>query len=261
MLIGYMYIPASVAVFMQKIVHREPLSNIGLRWPNRWWVAAWLTPPILAIATTAFSLTLPGVFFSPEMDGFYQRIAGAITPEQLEQVKEQARLMPVHPFFLASIQALVAGITINSLAALGEEMGWRGYLQNQLLPLGFWRCALIIGIIWGLWHAPLTWHGYNYPQHPGVVAVIMMTLWTILAAPLFSWTRKRTGSVLGPAILHGTINGSFGLSIMLISGGDDLSVGFVGMAGLITMTVVSLFLWLTFKQNNRIVWPANTTNL
>lgn len=39
---------------------------------------------------------------------------------------------------------------------LGEEVGWRGYLQNELnkrFPL--LKASLIVGVIWSLWHLPL----------------------------------------------------------------------------------------------------------
>lgn len=40
--------------------------------------------------------------------------------------------------------------------SLGEELGWRGYalneLQQKMRPL---KAALLIGVLWGFWHAPL----------------------------------------------------------------------------------------------------------
>ena len=47
--------------------------------------------------------------------------------------------------------------------ALGEELGWRGYVLNNLqkkyIPL---TASLIVGVIWGLWHLPLMFlSGYS----------------------------------------------------------------------------------------------------
>jgi len=36
---------------------------------------------------------------------------------------------------------------INMLFALGEELGWRGFLLPHLMPLGQWKTILINGII------------------------------------------------------------------------------------------------------------------
>lgn len=40
--------------------------------------------------------------------------------------------------------------------AMGEELGWRGYLQNLLQKKNTpFKAGIIVGIIWGLWHLPL----------------------------------------------------------------------------------------------------------
>ncbi len=39
--------------------------------------------------------------------------------------------------------ALVAGFTVNGLFAFGEEYGWRGWLADELAPLGAVRANLI----------------------------------------------------------------------------------------------------------------------
>ena len=58
------------------------------------------------------------------------------------------------------------GPLINTLFALGEELGWRGFLLPSLLPLGQWRAILMSGLIWGVWHAPAILQGHNYPSQP-----------------------------------------------------------------------------------------------
>jgi hypothetical protein len=41
------------------------------------------------------------------------------------------------------------------------------------MPLGKWKAYLIVGVIWGLWHAPLIAIGFNYPGMP-VLGILMM---------------------------------------------------------------------------------------
>ncbi|MCL5025308.1 MAG: CPBP family intramembrane metalloprotease [Chloroflexi bacterium] len=240
-LVGYMYIPALVVVVLKKGVYHEPLRELGVYFrPNTWWLVAWLLPPVLALVAMRVGLLFPGVSFSWGMEGMYQRFGGTLTPEQIELMRAQTAALPIHPFWLALLQGLVAGPTINAIAAFGEELGWRGFLLRQLLPLGFWRSAAITGVIWGLWHAPLVWNGYNYPQHPGAIAVAMMTVWTMLLSPVFAWVRLRSGSVIAAAILHGTLNATAGLAIMTLVGGDDLITGLTGLAGFIVLAVANL---------------------
>ena len=43
----------------------------------------------------------------------------------------------------------------NMLLALGEELGWRGFLVPELTTwVGFRRASLYSGAIWGAWHLP-----------------------------------------------------------------------------------------------------------
>ena len=56
---------------------------------------------------------------------------------------------------------LIAGVTINAVAAFGEEYGWRNYLVGALRDVKFPKAALFIGVVWGIWHFPLILMGHN----------------------------------------------------------------------------------------------------
>ena len=68
----------------------------------------------------------------------------------------------------------------------------------------------------------------------------MMILWCLLLAPIFSYIRIKSRSVIAAAIIHGSLNATYGLSIMLIKGGNDLTIGVTGLAGFIVLFVVNL---------------------
>ena len=242
--VAYMFVPMLTAILVQKAVYKEPvIGPLGVSFKlNRWFLAAWLLPPTIAAAALGMSLLFPGVRYDPTMAGLFERLRSILTPEQLAQLKGQAAL-PVHPFWIALGQGLAAGITVNAVAGFGEELGWRGLLQKELGFLGFWRMSAAIGVIWGFWHAPLILQGQNYPQHP-VAGVFMMTAWTLLLAPIFSYIRLKAGSVIAAAVLHGTLNGTLGLAVMVIAGGSDLTVGATGLAGFIVLALANVGLFL-----------------
>ncbi|HEY9766538.1 MAG TPA: CPBP family intramembrane glutamic endopeptidase [Chroococcales cyanobacterium] len=244
----YMFVPMSVAIFMQKRIEKKPLRELGIsfRW-NRWFFVAWFLPVLIAIAAFGVSLLFPGVTFSPGMEGMFARFGSNVKPEQLAQMKAMLVHAPIHPFYMAIVQGLLAGITVNAVAGFGEEVGWRGYLLKNLSFLGFWKSSLLIGLVWGFWHAPLILHGLNYPQHH-VLGVFMMIAWTMLLAPLFSYIRLKSRSVIAAAILHGSLNGSAGLAVMVVAGGNDLTIGVTGLAGFIVLFVVDLLIFL-FDRN------------
>lgn len=144
-----------------------------------------------------------------------EKLEEFLTPEQLDEMQTQLHLPT---FWIVLTQSLIAGATINAIPAFGEELGWRGFVLKEFGPLGFWKTSLVIGTIWGLWHAPIILMGHNYPGYP-VIGVIMMVVWCILLSPMFSYVTIKSRSVIPAAIMHGTLNASYGLSIMLIEGG------------------------------------------
>src|SRR3989339_42341 len=246
---GYMLTPMAVAIIVQKLIYREPLKEpLGISFKlNWWWLVGWLLPPIIAFATFGVSLLMPGIEYSPSMEGMFERMAAFITPEQAQAMRDSFATMPVHPIWIGLAQGLLAGVTINAVAGFGEELGWRGFLQNQFSSLGFWKAALITGAIWGAWHAPLILKGHNYNQHP-VFGVLMMILWCILLAPIFSYIRIKSKSVIAASICHGTLNATYGLAIIMVKGGNDLTVGITGLAGFIVLIIVNLALYFYDKR-------------
>jgi membrane protease YdiL (CAAX protease family) len=240
----YMFVPTTVVLIVQKGIFKEPLKEplrISFRL-NRWFLAAWLLPPLIACASMGVALLLPGVHFSPEMEGMVERFGKLLPTDQIEQMRNQARTMPIHPFWISLGVGLIAGISVNAIAGFGEELGWRGLLLRELEPLGFWRSSALIGLIWGFWHAPLILHKHNYPEHPWA-GVFLMTAMTVLLSPLMSYLTIRANSVLAPAIFHGTFNATAGLAIVVIRGGNDLTTGVTGLAGLTVLAVMNFGLF------------------
>lgn len=56
---------------------------------------------------------------------------------------------------------------MGTFAALGEEIGWRGFLVPELARRNsFTRTACISGVIWAVWHYPLLVHGALQTAEP-----------------------------------------------------------------------------------------------
>ncbi len=237
------------AIITQKLIYNEPLKKpLGISFNlNRWWVIAWLFPPMIAFLTFGISLLFPGINFAPEMSGFLENLESLMTPEQIQQIKTQLENLPIHPIWIVLIQGLFAGITINAIAAFGEELGWRGLLLKEFDYMNFWKASIIIGVIWGVWHAPLILQGHNYPLYP-ITGVFMMTIWAVLLTPIFCYIRIKSKSVLTAAIMHGTINGTAGISILLVKGGNELLIGVTGAAGFISLILINVLIFTTDKD-------------
>ncbi len=239
----YMFVPMVMAIVVQKFIYKEPLKEpLGISFKLNWWfLIAWLLPPVIVFACLWVSLLLPGTEYSPSMEGLFERFESLLTPEQLRQMENQANVLPVPPIWAGLLLGLIAGVTINAVAGFGEELGWRGFLQREFAYMGFRKSSAIIGVIWGVWHAPVVLLGHNYPQHR-LLGVVMMTLFALLLAPIFSYIRLKANSVIAAAIMHGTLNATAGLSIVFVKGGNDLTVGIVGLAGFIVFACVNIAL-------------------
>ena len=104
------------------------------------------------------------------------------------------------------------------LSFFGEEYGWRGYLGPKLTELMNEPAAIVVGgIIWGLWHAPLTCVGHNfgtdYPLFP-FSGILMMCITCIILNAFLTLITNRTGSVMPASFAHMAHN-SAGATIML----------------------------------------------
>ena len=161
-------------------------------------LAAWLGVPLLVALAIAVSAAV-GVL-RVDLDGL-----------SLFQAQLRAQGLPV-PESLAPIAvtqvavAVLIGPVLNAIPALGEEWGWRGYLLPRLTGTrGMVAGLLLSGAIWGLWHAPLTLLGYNYPGL-GPWAALYFTGFCVLAGVVFGWLRLRSGSVWPAVVAHASLN-------------------------------------------------------
>ncbi|MFD1587646.1 CPBP family intramembrane glutamic endopeptidase [Halorientalis brevis] len=163
-------------------------------------------------------------------DGAFFRGMGPPEPQIEESLVVLEEIpLPTPAFFV--LQGLIVGLTINAVAALGEELGWCGLLLRELSSLGFWRVSLVTGLMWCIWHAPLILQGHNFPDAP-YVGVVVMTGWTVAATPVFTYLTARAESVLAATLLHGSFNAVASLSLVYLTGAGALIVGPVGIAGI-----------------------------
>jgi membrane protease YdiL (CAAX protease family) len=203
--------PAMVAMSLQRFFYREPVGeSLGLRFrPNGWFAFAWLFPPLVMLLALGVSLLLPEARYAGDMSGL---------PPEMDSFRQQVISFGVAPIVGMLALGLLLGPTLNAIGGLGEEIGWRGFLYKELLPLGFWRCSFVTGALWALWHVPLFFEGgYVDRQYPMASAVGMIAF-AVLLAPLLHFVRGRSRSVVACGILHGTMSSSRLLSSAFVRG-------------------------------------------
>jgi hypothetical protein len=150
------------------------------------------------------------------------------------------------------VASLLGAPLINSLFGLGEEVGWRGYLLPKLMPLGKLRAYVAVGVVWGMWHAPLVAIGFNYPGHPLLGIVAMMGLTTSLSVFINEMTLHYRSTVLAGWI-HGVFNAqAYGIWRVLFPGVNPLLGGVTGVIAMAVWLVVGLATALVFARRTHL---------
>lgn len=251
----YMFLPMAVALVMQWIRKEKPAGTKLLNFNfSPVWLVAIAVPFAVLLLSLLFSIMVPGarLHYGPENIIAFQGLEG----EAADTVTAQfSSMSPAMMIISTLIGGVFAGCTINAVAAFGEEYGWRNYMVDALRGEKFWKTALIIGLVWGIWHAPLILRGHNYPQHP-VAGVAMMCVFCLLFGALELYFVLKTKSVIPAALMHGTLNAIAGASLMLIQGGNDLTVGMTGACGFAAIAIVLSAVWFYDSRHDKIMAGA-----
>jgi len=142
------------------------------------------------------------------------------------------------PTFIWNIAVTAMAYSLVALIfAVGEELGWRGYLQGQLIQrLGLFKGIACLGLLWSFWHLPLLLAGYNYPENRYLGAFIFSPILLVAASFFMAWLTLRTRSFWPAALAHGA--------------GDSIAGG---LTASIKTTLPGLYLYLTELTLIRVV--------
>lgn len=246
--VGYMGAPA-FAHILTRLVTREGWQHLYLRpkfrqsW--RYWLLSWIAPALFTFAGMAVFFALFPQFYDPSLS--------AVRTLMENSAGGTGQAVPtMSPWFVIisqTITALLIAPILNAIPILGEEFGWRAYLQPKLLPLGERTTMVWMGLIWGLWHAPLIAMGHNYGlEYPGApwLGILAMTWFTFVFGTFIGWATLRAGSVWPAVIGHGALNGIAGIALFFIQGNPSLVLGpsMVGFIGSLPVALVALLILL-----------------
>ena len=250
---AYMFLPLIVALVMQ-LIERSTKDTLGmLRFRPRW---SWLVGALLVPATLALCALVGMLFAEPVSmaESLRMQITAALgdTPEATAALAEINKVPGWVMGVAAIVSSLLAGATINAVVAFGEEYGWRYFLVSKLRDKKFLPAALFIGIVWGIWHAPMILlFGHNYPNDR-IVGIGMMVILCILLGIIELYFVVKSGSVWPSAIIHGIFNGISGMTLLWFPTGSALTTGMTGVAGFVAMGIIIAVLWLYDRKHDNI---------
>jgi membrane protease YdiL (CAAX protease family) len=229
--IVFMGAPAIAAITLLRFRHASIREGSGLFLGRiRWLVIAWVAPVGLTAAMIGVGFVLPDTTFTADYSAFLLEL-GLTEGEAVDTVAAIAEAGVPVVVFLTGF-GLVLGGTLFALAALGEELGWRGLLLTELAPLGFWKLSLWTGLIWGIWHTPLILLGLQFPHEP-VAGILTMTAATVAWSPIYTYLTVRAKSVLAATFFHG----SFFLGVfttVFLAGGSEFTISPFGVVGIVS---------------------------
>ena len=141
----------------------------------------------------------------------------------------------------------IMGITTG---VFGEEYGWRIYLQDLLTSrFGKVKGVLLLGVVWGLWHAPAVLAGWTYPGY-GLIGLVVFTLFTTILGVMLSHGTMVSGTVWLAAYLHAIINSYGNYTLNLVKFNDPVYNFRLGIYGLTILGVCTV--WLVIR--NKKLW-------
>lgn len=140
------------------------------------------------------------------------------------------------------LNVIIIGPFLGLIITFGEEYGWRGYLQSELVRLGRIRGVGLLGIIWGVWHWPIIWMGYNYPGQP-VLGPILMTGYTVALSYFLAYAVFKSKGVWTAAYLHALNNQVLSFFMVAVVTPVSIIMSFgMGIPALILCALVVLLL-------------------
>ena len=233
---GAMWSPA-LAVFATKAIFRERIRHLPWAWGGAryGWLAyliplAYALPVYLFVWLTGLGTFADRDFLDRTVNGFgWQNFPPALT------------------LLLFVLITATLGMVGKISRALGEEIGWRGFLVPELSKVVSFRgVGLISGLMWAVYHYPvLIFADYNAGT-PAWYGVICFTIMAVSGSFIMAWLTLRARSLWPAAILHASHNlfiqsiftpltKDTGLTKYII---DEFGIGLV-----ITVTIGALIVW------------------
>ena len=220
--------------------------RLKLRGKGKWVLAAWFGFAVLA----ALGAGLYYLLFPAALDLSGGFLAAQLGEEGMRQMEAQGLTLKTL-MLIQLAEALSYAPLINTFAALGEEVGWRGFLYPRLKErFGAAKGRLLGGLIWGVWHWPvIILAGYNYGSAywgAPVLGPLLFCVVCIAIGTIIDYLYEKTACIWIPALAHGAFNAVSGLGVLLLDpafiGHTTLGPAPIGLIGGLPMFLLAALL-------------------
>jgi CAAX protease family protein len=193
---GAMWSPG-LAALLTKRLFGEPIAELPWKWGGaRYAWLAYLIP--LAYALPVYLVT----WLTP--------LGGFLEPDFLSRTAAQMGWSGFPPSLTLALFVLLTatlGLVGKTSRALGEEIGWRGFLVPELNKVvGFTGVSVISGLMWAAYHFPVLLFGDYNKGAPAWYSLTCFTLMVVADSFILAWLTLRSNSLWPAAIFHGSHN-------------------------------------------------------
>ncbi len=193
---GTFWSPGSAAL-ITCYLERKSLAELGWNWGNwRYYLGSYTIPLIYSlVAYMATWISGLGAFFNTD---FVQATAKSFGWNFLPD----GLVIVFYVLFSGTY-----GLLQDFLPALGEEIGWRGFLVPELAKTTtFLKTAMISGSVWAMWHYPFIIFGNYNGGTPLLYSLVCFTLTIIGISFPLAWLRIKSGNLWTGMVFHASHN-------------------------------------------------------
>lgn len=195
MIVAIMWCPALAAWLTCRVLGRS-FRSLAWHWPQARYIAAAYFIPL------AYTGIAYGAVWAFRLGGWNSEMVNLITE------RFGLRGVPVWGVFALWLFFTGTGSFIRGMStALGEEIGWRGFLVPELAKqMSFTKLSLLSGIIWAAWHSPLLlFADYNSGTNRWY-ALSCFAVMVIADSFIMAWLRLKSASLWPAAVFHASHN-------------------------------------------------------
>jgi len=133
----YTFLPA-IFTILWVLIHKQSIKDLKWKFKRPWWM--YIVAMYFPLSYIVPEITIQNLFKYVSYDFPIQKL-------------------PV----LLTIRVIIGATIGLGILILGEEVAWRGYLQDKLVSkLGIHKGLILLGVTWGIWHLPMIINSVNY---------------------------------------------------------------------------------------------------
>ncbi|MET7035881.1 type II CAAX endopeptidase family protein [Elizabethkingia miricola] len=247
-----MWCPAIAALLTCRI-RKIPIASLGWKWGLTKYQLLAFAIPLLYSAVPYLVVWISGV------GGFYNHEFVAETAKGMGWNLPDGLVIFLYILLMGSF-----GMIRSMSSALGEEIGWRGFLTPQLAKMNsYTSTSLWMGVIWSLYHYPLLLFSNYNTGGPKWLALICFTVMIFACCFIFTWFRMKSGSLWTGVILHASHNLFIQAILTPLTIDNGKTMYYIDEFGIglpIATSIVAFYFWIKRKELPKLREDTSSSN-